>query len=248
MLLFPGTYRVFRLIKGFLFDVFGTVCDWHKPMTDVIESYTLAQGITEDASEFARKWRCAYASETARRASSREPFVPLATLTLEALKGLAELRLSTELTDSEAGKLNGVWRRLRPWPDTVAGLSALRLIAPCATCSNGSYVDMAPLAEHLGIAWDAVLGSETSGFYKPHPQTYLLSVEALAIKPSECVMVAAHQKDLVHARSHGLLTAFIKRPDEFGGVGLGEELEPTSDWDFVASSLLELAELVRKRV
>ena len=42
--------------------------------------------------------------------------------------------------------------------------------------------------------------------------------------------------------------AIIKRPDEFGGVGMGEELEPTSDWDFVASSLLELAELVRKRV
>ena len=248
MLLFPGAYRVLRLIKGFLFDVYGTVCDWHKPMTEMIESYTSAKGITEDASEFARQWRGAYALETARRASSRQPFVPLATLTLKALKELAKVRLSKELTDSDAGSLNGVWRRLRPWPDTVAGLSALRLIAPCATCSNGSYVDMTPLAEHLGIVWDAVLGSEASGFYKPHPQTYLLSVEALAIEPSECVMVAAHQKDLVHARAHGLLTAFIKRPDEFGGVGQGEELEPTSEWDFVASSLLELAELVRKRV
>ena len=214
-------------------------------MTKAVELYAASKGITVDAPEFARQWRAAYALETVRRGSSHQPFIPLATLTLEALKVLANARLSMKLTDEEAERLNGVWRQLRPWPDTVEGLSALRLIASCATCSNGSYVDMAPLAEHLGIEWDAILGSEASGFFKPHPQTYLLSVEALAIKPSECVMVAAHQKDLVHARSHGLLTAFIKRPDEFGGVGMGEELEPTSDWDFVVSSLLELAESVQ---
>jgi len=211
-------------------------------MTEAIELYAASKGITVDASEFARQWRAAYALETARRGSSQQPFVPLATLTLEALKVLANTRLLMELTDNDAERLNGVWRQLLPWPDTVDGLAALRLIAPCATCSNGSYADMAPLAEHLGIEWDAVLGSEASGFFKPHPETYMRSVEALEIQPSECVMVAAHQKDLVHAQSHGLLTAFIKRPDEFGGRGMGEELEPTGDWDFVVSSLLELAE------
>ena len=210
-------------------------------MTEAIELYAASKGITVDASEFARQWRAAYALETARRGSSQQPFVPLATLTLEALKVLANTRLLMELTDNDADRLNGVWRKLLPWPDTVEGLAALRLIAPCATCSNGSYADMAPLAEHLGIEWDAVLGSEASGFFKPHPETYMRSVEALEIQPSECVMVAAHQKDLVHAQSHGLLTAFIKRPDEFGGKGMGEELEPTGDWDFVVSSLLELA-------
>ena len=211
-------------------------------MTEAIELYAASKGITVDASEFARQWRAAYALETARRGSSQQPFVPLVTLTLEALKVLANTRLLMELTDNDAERLNGVWRQLLPWPDTVEGLAALRLIAPCATCSNGSYADMAPLAEHLGIEWDAVLGSEASGFFKPHPETYMRSVEALEIQPSECVMVAAHQKDLVHAQSHGLLTAFIKRPDEFGGRGMGEELEPTGDWDFVVSSLLELAE------
>ena len=236
------------LIKGFLFDVYGTVCDWHKPMTETVEYYASSKGIAVDASEFARQWRGAYALETAHRASFGQPSVPLATLTLKALKTLAKTRLATKLTDAEAGHLNGVWRRLGPWPDTVAGLAALRSIAPCATCSNGGYADMAPLAEHLGIEWDAVLGSEVSGFYKPHPQTYLLSVAALKINPSECVMVASHQKDLVHARSHGLLTAFINRPDEFGGVGLGEEAELAGDWDFVVSSFLDLAELVRKSI
>ena len=236
------------MIKGFLFDVYGTVCDWHAPMAEAIESYAVSKGIAVDAPDFARQWRSAYAAETSRRASSREPFLPLQVLTYDALKTLATARFSTELSDVEAESLNGVWRRLRPWPDTSAGLLALRSIAPCATCSNGSSVDMAPLAEALDIEWDAVLGSEVSGLYKPHPQTYLRSVEALKIKPSECVMVAAHQKDLVHAQSHGLLTAFIKRPDEFGGRGMGEELEPTGDWDFVVSSFVELAELVRASI
>ena len=233
------------MIKGFLFDVYGTVCDWHTPMTEAIDSHATSKGMVVDAPEFARQWRRAYAVETARRASSGEPFIPLQVLTLDALTTVAKNRFSAELSDVEAERLNGVWRRLRPWPDTRRGLSALRAIAPCATCSNGGAVDMEPLAEVLDIEWDAVLGSEASGFYKPHSQTYLRSVDALKIKPSECVMVAAHQKDLVQARSHGLLTAFINRPAEFGGRGMGEEREVTGDWDFVVSSFLELAELIQ---
>ena len=96
-------------------------------MTEAIELYAASKGITVDASEFARQWRAAYALETARRGSSQQPFVPLATLTLEALKVLANTRLLMELTDNDAERLNGVWRQLLPWPDTVEGLSLIHI-------------------------------------------------------------------------------------------------------------------------
>ena len=84
------------MIKGFLFDVYGTVCDWHTPMTEAIDSHATSKGMVVDAPEFARQWRRAYAVETARRASSDEPFIPLQVLTLDALTTLAKNGFSAE--------------------------------------------------------------------------------------------------------------------------------------------------------
>ena len=41
------------------------------------------------------------------------------------------------LTETELDDLNRVWHRLRPWPDTVAGLTRLRERYMLATLSNG---------------------------------------------------------------------------------------------------------------
>lgn len=42
------------MIKGFLFDVYGMVCDWYVPMVEVIEIYVLSKGIIVDVLEFVR--------------------------------------------------------------------------------------------------------------------------------------------------------------------------------------------------
>ncbi|MGF6303358.1 hypothetical protein OKW42_006711 [Paraburkholderia sp. WC7.3d] len=53
-------------------------------------------------------------------------------------------------------------------------------------------------------------------------------------------MVAAHNNDLKAARACGLKTAFFARPYEHWDSQL-TDLQSAEDWDFVASSLVELA-------
>lgn len=53
-------------------------------------------------------------------------------------------------------------------------------------------------------------------------------------------MVAAHNYDLRHARSHGMRTAFIARPTEYG-PGQKDNLRPEEDWDVIARDFGELA-------
>ena len=87
--------------------------------------------------------------------------------------------------------------------------------------------------------WDAILGAEIAGDYKPKPRVYLSACEALDLPPSDCMMVAAHTNDLVAAAKCGLRTAHIARPNE-RGPGKGEA-HPTAAVDVAAASLEDLA-------
>ena len=98
---------------------------------------------------------------------------------------------------------------------------------------------MVDLARRNHLPWDAILGAEIAGDYKPKPRVYLASCEAFDVKPAECMMVAAHTKDLMAAAALGLRTGHIARPNEHG-PGRGETA-PSDKVDFAAQSLEDLA-------
>src|SRR5256885_1531222 len=88
--------------------------------------------------------------------------------------------------------------------------------------------------------WDAIVGAELAGDYKPKPRVYLRAAEAFDCAPSECVMVAAHSGDLAAAAGTGLKTAHVARLNEHG-PGKGEP-KPTVPVDIAVSSFIELAD------
>jgi 2-haloacid dehalogenase len=99
---------------------------------------------------------------------------------------------------------------------------------------------MVDLARRNDLPWDAILGAEIAGDYKPKPRVYLAAAAALDLPADECMMVAAHTKDLMAAAALSLRTAHIARPNEHGpGRGEGTPGEPV---DFAAKSLEDLAE------
>jgi 2-haloacid dehalogenase len=99
---------------------------------------------------------------------------------------------------------------------------------------------MCGIARRNNFPWDAILGAEIAGDYKPKPVVYLKSAEAFDCKPHEVVMVAAHSNDLASAAACGLKTAHVARPNEHG-PGKGEP-KPTVPVDIAVGSFVELAE------
>jgi 2-haloacid dehalogenase len=147
------------------------------------------------------------------------------------------------LSDGEKSNWAHVWRRLKPWPDSVEGLRRLKekyLISPM---SNGNVALMTRLAKFGGLPWDVILGSDLVKHYKPDREMYLSAPFYLDLKPEEVMMCAAHVPDLQAALSHGLRTGFIYRPDEYGGgpVGVPDKAKP-GDFDVVSVSMIHLAE------
>ena len=63
----------------------------------------------------------------------------------------------------------------------------------------------------------------------------------LAVEPAELCLVAAHHSDLAAARAAGLQTAYVDRPQEYGGRP-APDASAAQDWDFSVASLTQLAD------
>jgi 2-haloacid dehalogenase len=183
-------------------------------------------------------WRARYQPQLETVRSGAREWVNLDVLHREALDDvLAELEL--DLDPAARDELTLAWHRLDPWPDAVAGLARLKTRFIIAPLSNGNIILMLDMAKRAGLPWDAILGAELAQAYKPAPEVYLRSADALGLEPGEVMMVAAHNADLAAARELGFATGFVLRP--------GEDDEPTSDWDVVAWDFLELSQALRRR-
>jgi 2-haloacid dehalogenase len=110
------------------------------------------------------------------------------------------------------------------------------MIAPV---SNGNISLMVALARRNNFPWDAILGAEIAGDFKPKPRVYLAACEALDLPPGDCMMVAAHSNDLASAAKNGLRTGHIARPNEHG-PGKGETA-PKVPVDAAGANLEDLA-------
>jgi 2-haloacid dehalogenase len=227
-------------VKALLFDVFGTLVDWHGSVAREAQALLQPLGVDTDWAGFARAWRDQYQPAMQRVRSGEIPFSKLDALHRRNLEVVLKDLGLDHLDEATRVQLNLAWHRLDAWPDVAAGLARLRTRFRIAPCSNGNISLMADLARRNGLHWDAILGAEIARDYKPQPVVYLASAAAFDCAPHEAMMVAAHSSDLAAAAACGLRTAHIARPDEHGpGVG---ETAPSVPVDLAASSLLDLAD------
>ncbi len=229
-------------VKACVFDTFGTVVDWRGSVIAEATEWGKAKGLNVNWTEFADRWRLGYAPAMAKVRHGEIPWSNLDQLQMMILEELLKEFRIEGLSQDEKRDWSHVWRRLKPWPDSVAGLTRLKAKYIISPMSNGNVALMTHLAKFGGLPWDVVLGSDLVRHYKPDREMYLSAPFYLDLEPEEVMMCAAHVGDLRAARSCGLRTGFIYRPDEFGGgpVGKPDEAKP-GEFDVVSVSLVDLA-------
>ncbi len=228
-------------VKALTFDVFGTVVDWRASVAREVEAALAPKGHALDWNAFALSWRGRYQPAMARIRSGERPFVKLDVLHRENLEEVL-LEFGVDgLSEQEKDHLNRAWHRLSPWPDAVAGLVRMKRKFIIATLSNGNIALMVNMAKNAGLPWDAILGSEVARAYKPQPEAYLRSCDALGLSPQEVMLVAAHNSDLVAAAAQGMRTAFVLRATEYGENETRDQRAENA-YDYVASDFVDLAD------
>jgi 2-haloacid dehalogenase len=206
-------------VGALVFDVFGTVVDWRSSVTAEVQELATRKGLTVDGAKFADAWRAGYGPSMNRVRSGELPWTRLDALHRMTLDKILVDFGMTSLSEAEKDALNRAWHRLKPWPDTVAGLTRLKKKFTIAPLSNGNIALMTDLAKHSALPWDCILGAELVRHYKPDREVYQSAADFLALQPGEVMMVAAHLGDLRAAKSVGLKTAFVTRPLEYGPNG-----------------------------
>jgi 2-haloacid dehalogenase len=230
--------------KALAFDVFGTVVDWRTGIARDSAAFLAKIGRADvDATGFADAWRFRYIETMRAFRQSERAFVTLDVLHREMLEQSlrAEGIDPAALDDSLLADWNRAWHRLDPWPDAVAGLTRLKARFPIVTLTNGNIALMLAMARRGALPWDALLGAEVTRAYKPDPQAYLGTAAVLGLAPEELCLVAAHHSDLAAARACGLMTAYVHRPQEYGGRQ-APDTAARQKWDWTADSLTDLAD------
>ena len=226
-------------VKALLFDVFGTLVDWRSGVAREAEAVLKPRGYALDWPVLADAWRGEYQGAMEEVRSGRIPFGKLDVLHRRNLDRILPRFGAGSLSEEERRTLNLAWHRLDAWPDVTPGLARLKRKYLLAPLSNGNVSIMVDLARRNDFPWDAILGAEFAGDYKPKPRVYLSAAEAFDLAPQDCMMVAAHSSDLAAAAALGLRTAHIARPNE-NGPGRGETA-PTVAVDIAANSIEDLA-------
>lgn len=228
-------------VKALVFDVFGTVVDWRSSLIADFSAWAAARGVIADWTALVDAWRGAYiASMDKVRKHPERGYAILDTLHRKSLERLVARFAIAGLNEADLDYLTRGWHRLNPWPDSVAGLTRLKVKYIIAPLSNGNVALLTNMARHAGLPWDLVLSAELFEHYKPDPETYLGAARLLGLPSGQVMMVAAHNNDLEAAQQLGLKTAFVARPTEYGPLQT-RDFKAEGDWDIVAEDFNDLA-------
>jgi 2-haloacid dehalogenase len=223
-----------------VFDTFGSVVDWRTSLITELTAFGKQRGVEADWAALVDAWRAAYHPSMDRVRKGEQPWTILDNLHRASLDRLVAEFGIKGLTEADLVHINLGWHRLKPWPDSVAGLTRLKSRFIIGPLSNGNVALLLNMAKNAGIPWDMIFGSDLFRHFKPDPETYLGVAKLLCLEPNQVMLAAAHNNDLGKARECGLMTAFWPRPTEYG-PHQKRDYEATEQWDYVAKNIEDLA-------
>jgi 2-haloacid dehalogenase len=227
-------------LKALLFDVFGTVVDWRSSVIEQCRRFGREKNLAVDWEAFVDRWRSCYRPGMDAVRTGMQPWTNVDGIHRARLETLLDEYSVTGLSDEEKTRLNRAWHRCTPWPDAVPGLTRLKAGYVLSALSNADVACLVDMAKHGGLPWDCILCAELFRHYKPDAEVYLGAIELLGLEAGEVMLVAAHNYDLRAARSHGMATAFVPRPREYGDHQT-TDLRADDNWDLVVGDFEELA-------
>ncbi|WP_240491941.1 haloacid dehalogenase type II [Mycobacterium alsense] len=226
-----------RVIRALLFDVQGTATDFHSTICNEAERISAGRHPGADWPDLVRRWRAGY---FAALEATRDGWASVHSVYRRTLDAALDECGITGLSDADREELTLAWRRLRPWPDVVPGLTRLKGPYTLATLSNADVSAVVDISKRAGLPWDAIFAAEMAGVFKPDPAAYRMAATYLGLRPAEIMMVASHKYDIRAAGALGFATAFVARPLEFGARGEAD-VAYSDEFDVNASDFLDLA-------
>jgi len=144
-----------------------------------------------------------------------ESYVDFSQLAQGALRMLGNV-YRVDIGENDLRRLKAGMLTMPAHPDVPEGLAALRDNGfRLATLTNSPPNPDGPTAlQSAGLAgfFEQQLSVDACRAFKPAPAVYRYACEKLAVRPSDCMMVAAHAWDTLGAQNVGFSAALVTRP------------------------------------
>lgn len=222
-------------LKVCMFDLYGTLVDMQKGLTEVVTPYLKAKGWNGRPDAFVTWWRRTHFENSMIDALCDRGHTPYRQIGQRAVSYVMD-RCGIAYTQDEVGWLVGEVEKLKPFPDVVVSLDKLRTKGyKLAILSNGDRDMLKAAGPHIGFTFDHVISVQEAGYFKPHWRTYAKAEEIIGEDRSSILFVANHAFDCIGAKSYGMRTAFIdRRKRPFG--------ETPYQPDLIVANFAELAD------
>ena len=215
-------------VKGLFFDVGGTVFDWKDTAREKIQELAEEKGQAIDSEAFANDWRGEMFKIHTQVRHGNLPWINSDDMHLRALENLTN-SYPVLTTIDRMSLVKSTWHHLKVFAGAPEAINRLRNRYTVVVLTILSWESIVSSSKGARVQWDGILSCEFLGYYKPSLQAYLKATRLLGLKPSESMMVAAHDGDLAAARSAGLHTALVNVPEE---DNMAEAFESPSETNF----------------
>lgn len=192
------------------FDLYGTVVDMQTGLREAITPFLQARGYSGNPNSLVTWWRRTHFQNSMIDALIDRDHTPYREIGRRALS-YTMTRAGIAHTQQEVMDLVGEIERLRPFPDVVDALEALKRRYRIAILSNGDPDMLENAKPYLGVEFDQVLSVADAGYFKPHFATYQTASKVLQVEPNDIMHAANHPFDCVGAKAFGMRSAYVNR-------------------------------------
>ena len=227
--------------RALIFDIGGSVFDWHTAIVEALEQVVPAQVRSHlDLASFAYACRDKFLTLNAAVMKGDRAWMTSDQMLASVVKELCAGQGLGDLAPASIDILSKAWRNMPAWPGAREGIAALRrkyMVAPLTILSWPMAVGS---SRRNGIDWDSILSCDVLGIYKPDPRVFARAAEIIDCLPEEIMMVAAHPSDLRAAMKAGYRSAYVMPQLE----DPGEDYTDTGfarEFDVVAKDFADLA-------
>src|SRR5262245_15707653 len=225
-------------IKALTFDTGGTILDWHQGLSRAFTAAAARRGLQADWASLTNEYR---RRSLQAMLNAEHPTYNIDDVHRQMLDTIIAESGLEAFTAADRETIWRTWHALDAWPDFVPALVRLKakyIVASFTILSTALVIDV---SRKNDIVWDCIISCEMIGTYKPHPEAYHTAAKWLALEPSEILMVACHNFDLMGARAVGYRSAFVRRPTEWGPSGPPDPV-PNPAHDLVVDTFFDLAQ------
>lgn len=223
-------------LKILTFDLYGTVVDMQKGLTEMIAPWLAEKGWQGNPNSLVTWWRRTHFENSMIDALIDRGHTPYREIGRRAVTLTLE-RAGIEHTQDEVKHLIAQIEKLRPFPDAAEALGRLARKYKLVILSNGDPDMLENAKPYIGYTFDNYISIATSGYFKPHAATYRKAAEILGTDITRIMHVANHAFDCIGAQAQGMKGGYINRR------GRPYEDIPYQP-DLVANNLKELADLL----